>query len=1132
MIGAVYQSSRHIVHKAQVNLTVEYSRQMDMLESVVLTVLSVDGKAGSNFDLQRISSAISERKYGPDVTLVTFRDTADVTAFSHEIAVALEAPLFFARWCGLEQTKIIRPVIVDGVYYGLLSLSMSPNRIINEAWDNYRYLVKVLAFSFVILLFGIGFVLHKALGPLRTLVDASKKLADGDFLVRVKTDGSPELQSVLLSFNQMASSLQETLSALQESEERFRVIFERSIDGKSLTAPDGKFLQVNKSFAEMLGYPINEIQQINSAQVTHPDDLAESRECVRMLLAGEKTFYRMEERYVQKNGNTVWADVSTLLIRDEQGTPLYFITSIIDITERKRIEEALRSSEQRLKLAQQSAGAGGWDWNIATGRLDWSPELFILFGLEPDKAEAKFDIWNQVLHPDDKDEANRRIERSIKQGTSLDSEYRIIHPGPGGHVRWIKALGSALYDQARKPIRMSGICIDITERKLAEEALKETERVKSGLLEKLNAAQQIARIGSWEWNLQTNRVWWSDETYRIFGVNPKDFIPGFEANGKLIHPDDFERYAKAFDHSFQTGEPLDLDIRLIAADGQLKQCNAKGKIDYDDSGQPVRFIGTIMDVTDRVQSGKERFRLQTQLSNALEIAHLGHWEYDVAKDLFTFNDHFYKIFHTTAEEVGGYTMPSAEYARRFVHPDDMAAVGEETQKAIETRDPNFTRHIEHRMLYADGTQGYITVRFFIVKDEQGRTVKTYGVNQDITERKQAEAEKETLQAQLSQAQKMESVGRLAGGVAHDFNNMLNVIIGNTELALEQVDPGGQLFVDLTEIQNAAKRSADLTRQLLAFARKQTVSPRVLDLNQTVESMLTMLQRLIGEDIDLTWVPGADVWPVVMDPSQIDQILANLSVNARDAIAGTGEIFIRTENTTLDENYCKEHVGFTPGDYSVLSVSDTGCGMDARTLAQLFEPFFTTKELGKGTGLGLATVYGIVKQNKGFINVYSEPGQGTTFTIYLLRHLAGAADIPKELSMEPLSRGQETILVVEDEPSILKLATRILKTQGYTVLSANSPGQAIQMAREHAGEIHLLMTDVVMPEMNGRDLAKKLLSLYPDLKRLFMSGYTADVIAHQGVLDHDLYFLQKPFSRQGLGDKVREVLDETNGTPHA
>ncbi len=391
-------------------------------------------------------------------------------------------------------------------------------------------------------------------------------------------------------------------------------------------------------------------------------------------------------------------------------------------------------------------------------------------------------------------------------------------------------------------------------------------------------------------------------------------------------------------------------------------------------------------------------------------------------------------------------------------------------------------------------------------------------------RKQAEDEKTRLEAQFLQAQKMESVGRLAGGVAHDFNNMLTVIKGYSQLGLNEVDQTSPLYTKFDEILKAAERSAELTRQLLAFARKQIIAPKVLDLNKTVAGMLKMLQRLIGEHIQLAWHPGANLWPVKMDSSQIDQILANLCVNSQDAIPDVGRIEIETQNIEIDRSYSANHVGFIPGKFVRLIVSDNGCGMDKETLAHIFEPFFTTKGLGKGTGLGLATVYGIVKQNNGFINVYSEPDLGTTCTVYLPRHPGEVEQTTSESVAESPSRGHETILLVEDEPAILIMTTQMLEMQGYKVLAANTPVEALRLAKEHTGKIHMLMTDVVMPEMNGQDLAKTLQPLNPQLKLLFMSGFNANVIAHHGVLDEGIHFIQKPFSLHELISKVREVLD--------
>lgn len=407
----------------------------------------------------------------------------------------------------------------------------------------------------------------------------------------------------------------------------------------------------------------------------------------------------------------------------------------------------------------------------------------------------------------------------------------------------------------------------------------------------------------------------------------------------------------------------------------------------------------------------------------------------------------------------------------------------------------------------------------------GQLAGVLGIGRDITDRKRAEEEKLQMEERYHQAQKVESIGRLAGGVAHDYNNALSVIIGFTEMAMDAVDPAGQLHANLDQVLAAAKRATDITRQLLAFARKQPIAPKVLDLNGTVESMLKMLRRLISEDIELAWSPGTDLWPVKLDPSQVDQILANLCVNARDAIEGVGKITIETGNATFDEAYCVGNPGFVPGEFVLLAVSDNGCGIGKDILDNMFEPFFTTKGADKGTGLGLATVYGIVKQNSGFINVYSEPGLGTAIKIYLPRHAGRAADI-QGAGTKKFPRGQgEMILLVEDDLAILKLAQKILIGLGYTVLAAGTPAEAIALAEEHPGEIQLLLTDVIMPQMNGRELAQRLQSLYPGLKRVFMSGYTANVIAHHGVLDEGVHFIQKPFYKTDMAKIVRKALDE-------
>ena len=507
------------------------------------------------------------------------------------------------------------------------------------------------------------------------------------------------------------------------------------------------------------------------------------------------------------------------------------------------------------------------------------------------------------------------------------------------------------------------------------------------------------------------------------------------------------------------------------------------------------------------------------LQQAEAIAKLGYFERNWQTEEFYWSPGFFNLL---GYENSGKPLTHDEFME-FIHEQDRKAVAEHIQLSLEKQEP---MDIEFRLIHKNGNIIQIHEVAENFYSDEGNLPVTRGIFQDITDRKKAEVSLRKLERQLIQAQKMESVGRLAGGVAHDYNNISSIIIGYSELALEKVAPGDPLHDDLTAILTAAIRSTEITRQLLAFARRQTIAPKVIDLNETVESMLKMLRRLIGEDIDLAWLPGQGVWPIKIDSTQVDQILANLCVNARDAISGVGKLTIEIKNTSLDDAYCTDHSGFIPGDYVALAVSDDGKGVAPENLDKIFEPFFTTKKIGKGTGLGLSTVYGIIKQNKGFVNIYSELNSGTTITVYFPRCRDGIFDsLPEKFVEIPESRG-EKILLVEDDASILKLGKRILEDQGYTVMTAGLPRDAVNLAKNHAGQIDLLITDVVMPEMNGRDLANELKQLHSSLKILFMSGYTADVIAHRGVLEEGVCFIPKPFSKKDFAVKVRSVLDET------
>lgn len=644
---------------------------------------------------------------------------------------------------------------------------------------------------------------------------------------------------------------------------------------------------------------------------------------------------------------------------------------------------------------------------------------------------------------------------------------------------------------------------EIVEHRRTEEALKKSER-------RLNEAERIGGSGSWDYNVATDKAVWSENMFRIFDVDPS--VPNelvFEHFVKnKVHPDDVEHLLSVFKDAVSGRRPYDVEYRIVLNNGQIKNIHAIAESVYDEQGKVIRLIGKVEDITERLRI-EETLRL-TRFS----VEHASDGVFWMTPDarIIDVNEAACRSLGYTRNELLKLTIPDIDpfynkdvWKQHFI---DLRQQGSLTFETIHTSKEGIQFPVEIVANYVQFGSEECNCAFV----------------RNISDRKLAEQERIKLESQLHQAQKMESVGSLAGGVAHDFNNKLSVILGCTYMAFTEEDPAKTKDL-LDDIRKAAEQSADLTRQLLAFARKQTIAPKVLDLNETVTSMLKMLNRLIGEDISLTWQPAHDLWLLKLDPSQVDQILANLCVNARDSIANDGKIVIETGNCFIDEDYCAGHADAKPGAYVRLVVSDNGSGMDSETLNRIFEPFFTTKETGKGTGLGLATVFGIVKQNNGFINVYSEPGIGTTFTIYLPRYVSESVQNQKASIAMSAPVGLETILLVEDELAILKMASLILGKQGYTVLSANTPAEAIRLAKETAEEINLLITDVIMPGMNGKDLSQELQLLYPKLKCLFMSGYTADSIAQHGVLDEGVNFIQKPFSLPALATKVREVLDQ-------
>jgi two-component system cell cycle sensor histidine kinase/response regulator CckA len=552
------------------------------------------------------------------------------------------------------------------------------------------------------------------------------------------------------------------------------------------------------------------------------------------------------------------------------------------------------------------------------------------------------------------------------------------------------------------------------------------------------------------------------------------------------------------------------------------ECMKTGATDYVIKESIKRLGQAVLRALEQKELRFERRRAQEALRESEEryrtLA-------EAAKDfIFIINpdDTFQYVNHSGAQFLGLQPQDLIGRSRSDFFPPAIAAQQRRhIQKVFETGEPGF----DEIAIPTSQGEAWLNTSLVPLRDKEGRVSAVLGIARDITERRQAEEAQAKLEEQLRQAQKMESIGRLAGGVAHDFNNHLTVIQGHCELMQVRMSDTDPVFQELEQIRRAGERAATLTQQLLAFSRKQMLAPVVLDLNSLVANLSEMLQRLIGEDVTLATALQPELWSVTADPGQIEQVIMNLALNARDAMLDGGRLTIETRNVHLDEAYAKTHPGAPVGPCVMLAVSDTGYGMNEATLARIFEPFFTTKEPGKGTGLGLATVYGIIKQSGGDILVYSELGQGTTFKIYLPARGIDAAGTLASQTQPAMPRGHETILLVEDEDMVRDLVRTVLQGSGYTILEARQGGEALSLAGQHQGAIDLLVTDLVMPHMSGRELAERLKALRLDLKVLFMSGYTDDVVVRHGLVAADVEFLPKPFSPGVLASKVRKTLDQ-------
>ncbi|HPA46086.1 MAG TPA: PAS domain S-box protein [bacterium] len=735
------------------------------------------------------------------------------------------------------------------------------------------------------------------------------------------------------------------LIALKESENLFRSAFEESVAGMCFISLEGRYLKVNRSLCTMLGYSEEELLGRHFAEISHPDDVAVSREGARGLRENRFESFRLEKRYLHKNGQVVWVTLSTFLLRNAGGDPLYYVTHIQDITDRKSAEAAVKQSELRYRELFQNMSDG-----VTVYEAIGDAEDFIIREINPSGEKIC------------------KVERSDVIGRS------VLEVFPG-----VREMG-------------------------------------------------------------------------LFGV----FREVWRTGTPRSHPTTIYRDHRFFFwvENYVCKLPTGEIVAIFEDVTRRKQAE-------DENRDLARFPSENPNPVLRVTPGGVVLYANDAGQSLLESLN------------------------------GALNEPLPEPIRQWIV--EALRAGGQSIREIQSGD---------RWFLLD-----------IVPITQGPYINVYG--RDITDLKK-------LEEQLVQAQKMEAIGRLAGGVAHDFNNLLMVILNYSDLACQRLDKTDPLRGDMVEIRKAGERAASLTRQLLAFSRKQVLDPKILNLNSLVADLDKMLRRLIGEDIDLVAVTDPDLGPVKADPGQIEQVIVNLAVNARDAMPEGGKLTIETANADLNDGYAVNHSQVVPGRYVMLAVSDTGIGMDAETRSHVFEPFFTTKEKGKGTGLGLSTVYGIVKQSGGYVWVYSEPGTGTAVKVYLPR--VRESNESAKVETEPVNlSGSETILVVEDDAGVRQLVLHILKSRGYTTLEALNATEAFSICEQQKNTIHLLLTDVIMPRMSGRQLAERLKPLHPDMKVLYMSGYTDNAIVHHGVLDPGVAFLQKPFKPDALLRKVRQVL---------
>ncbi len=708
------------------------------------------------------------------------------------------------------------------------------------------------------------------------------------------------------------------------------------------------------------------------------------------------------------------------------------------------------------------------------------------------------------------------------EARELDAEFALVQSETDYNREWHfkRKDGSVFPAEVIATIMPDGNLLamirDSSERTVADDKLRESEYL-------LAASQRITHQGSWiidlceSGNGEMIRERWSNEHYRIFGFEPGQIEVNADNFYNSVHEDDRERLAETLRLAIEEKAPFDIEHRIVLPDGSERIVQAMAEVIVEaKTGKPIKVVGSVQDITGRKKAEALLLESQERLILAAESARLGIWDWDVVADKMEWDDRMYELYGIKAEDFSG----AYDAWQKGLHPDDLA-VGEENIRAALADEKPFIN--EFRVVWPNGEVHTLEARASVRRDPSGKPLRMIGVNWDVTERKD-------LENQVRQSQKMEAVGVLAGGIAHDFNNLLTAINGFSDLTLRKMEADSPFRRNIEEVHKAGVRAAELTSQLLTFSRKEALNPSVINLNSVISNIEMMLRRVIRESIELNVILEPGVCNVVADSGQIEQVIMNLTINARDAMPDGGSLTIETKNVQLDAHFAEQHIMSAPGDYVRLTVSDTGEGMDLATSSHIFEPFFTTKEKGKGTGLGLATVYGIVKQSGGAISVYSEVGHGTVFKVYL-----PCVNLTVENPLWPAedevsNGGTETILFVEDDDSVRAFVMEVLESSGYNVLAANGGRAALQLCESYSGQIDMLISDVIMPKMGGSELKNHVVKLFPDIKVLFISGYTDDSIASQRIDDHSIAFLEKPFSPETFIKKIRTVLEAVDQEP--